>query len=1082
MKNNLLLEVERNLSLMGVSKKVNLINEGRGEFSNRIWGLILQIDDATVVGIQKRATNLTKMLNNTGTSILDAKKRALKSEIERMIRGGKTVDEVIEYLESELTLEVMQTLEKKISSLQLIDDAVRRSLYDDLSNTNSMLRGEVLDDAKQEIAKLVDDARFIDLNFTNQIEALNDFKSQLADMYSKYFGIESTSKILNDIIEEPIERARTEVSTTGVKTLDKQTEESIELLKKSDKWLGDVEKGISVPTRLQKIAMLKELLGQLKDNAVKKLGILSNNLKIKNGIDALIEKEIKSIESEVAGLKNILKTGWKNFAPRLSDFAKRITTSLQKNLNVAKQEIDDLVVAMGSTDDIGPELAKTIRSKFAGLVTHLKAPDIKKEWGNLESLIREAYGEVEGLSIINMIKSEGEEKDWIEFLVKESEQGTDSQLAGYVARMGQMITGWWGYISYLIKGMKDTMPVWNKVWWKRVLNWGLVGHTTTFREFMDSFIKAQYAIPGLKLGKIKGYNPQSLFLKYVQLWIFAKVVPTVIYSIIYGMVMGAMARVSQPSKEDIEKMSPKDKELYDVSKNGLSLIWYTMKAGFLENFDLFMSSNEDVKKAVAEVKKNGGLINTEWKWYLTEFFDTFIPVEPMILEIMGWVDTGLQTPFEKTWVEKAKKNALKTKTDIEKGLAPIKEKIRKPLVNIEKSYKQTTFETNYSNQHHNLTEDEVNMLKKWTSSRKGADGTEVWVDDRYYDDKYFLTAGNEEMGGSPKFVYWNDNGKLRSLKDLTQKLSKEPVKESIIRKIRRMIMEDSGKKFGDDNFKHWKDTFTFKSMDEKNPGQYKEVKINMEDVMDRVNHYRKKYDEDDSFVRAVIDTHEDVVKIMFTKDLAHLQENFKPKGLVIILQQIRESRGEMEIWSVARPANGNWFLVKGDYTPNQLVNMDLEKNEPQPKEKEVDSRTEDDLKKKEVTALQRLKNNENDGIDELPKQVKDKIKEKLSKGWTTEEPFFAFTQFYEISEINTVFNDKIKIYKLKPSDEFFKSLVRESASIRLKKGFCKSLVEIKDKTGLVERQQKVLDHFVKKCEDKFGNIELKKYRQSRFDD
>jgi hypothetical protein len=297
-----------------------------------------------------------------------------------------------------------------------------------------------------------------------------------------------------------------------------------------------------------------------------------------------------------------------------------------------------------------------------------------------------------------------------------------------------------------------------------------------------------------------------------------------------------------------------------------------------------------------------------------------------------------------------------------------------------------------------------------------------------------------------------------------------------------MIREDNtGKKFGDDNFKHWKDTFTFKAMDEKNPGQYKEVKINMEDVMDRVNHYRKKYDEDDSFVRAVIDTHEDVVKIMFTKDLAHLQENFKPTGLAVILQQIRESRGEMEIWSVARPANGNWFLVKGDYTPNQLVNMDLEKNEPQPKEKEVDSRTEDDLKKKEVTALQRLKNNENDGIDELPKQVKDKIKEKLSRGWTTEEPFFAFSQFYETSEINTVFNDKIKIYKLKPSDEFFKTLVRESASIRLKKGFCKSLNEIKNKTGLVERQQKVLDHFVKKCEDRFGNIELKKYRQSRFD-
>jgi hypothetical protein len=298
-----------------------------------------------------------------------------------------------------------------------------------------------------------------------------------------------------------------------------------------------------------------------------------------------------------------------------------------------------------------------------------------------------------------------------------------------------------------------------------------------------------------------------------------------------------------------------------------------------------------------------------------------------------------------------------------------------------------------------------------------------------------------------------------------------------------MLRENnSGKKFGDDNFKHWKDTFTFKAVDEKNPGQYKEVKINMEDVMDRIDHFRKKYDEDDAFVRAVIDTHEDVVKVMFTKDLAHLQENYKPKGLAIILQQIRESRGEMEIWSVARPANGNWFLVKGDYTPNQLVNMDLEKNEPQPKEKEVDSRTEDDLKKKEESAIEKLKNNEKDGIEDLPKQVRDKVREKLSKGWTTEEPFFAFEQFYETSEINTVFNDKIKIYKLEPSDEFFRTLVKESASVRIKKGFCKSLKDLKNTKGLVEREQKVLNHFIEKCENKYGNEPLKRYRRNNFDD
>ena len=138
-------------------------------------------------------------------------------------------------------------------------------------------------------------------------------------------------------------------------------------------------------------------------------------------------------------------------------------------------------------------------------------------------------------------------------------------------------------------------------------------------------------------------------------------------------------------------------------------------------------------------------------------------------------------------------------------------------------------------------------------------------------------------------------------------------------------MKETKEKFSKDAFIKWNETFTFKSEDKKNPGQYKDVTINMQDVMEKIGHWREKYDEDDAFVRAVIDTHEDVVKVMFTKDLAHLQENYKPKGLAVILQQIRESRGEMEIWSVARPANGNWFLVKGDYTPNQLANMDLEK-------------------------------------------------------------------------------------------------------------------------------------------------------------
>ena len=273
-------------------------------------------------------------------------------------------------------------------------------------------------------------------------------------------------------------------------------------------------------------------------------------------------------------------------------------------------------------------------------------------------------------------------------------------------------------------------------------------------------------------------------------------------------------------------------------------------------------------------------------------------------------------------------------------------------------------------------------------------------------------------------------------------------------------------KFGEDNFKHWKDTFKFQSYDEDN-AEYKDVKIKMEDVMDRIDHYRKKYDEDDAFVRAVVDTHENVVRILFTKDLAHLIESTRFVGLINVLKILREDRGEMEIWSVSRPTNGNWFLVKGDYTPNQLANMDLEKKEPRTKETEVNSKSEDDLKKKEESAINVLKRNEKEGIEDLPKKVRDKVREKMGKGWTTETPPEELKEYFTTSEINSIFNDKIVIYKLEPTREFFNSLVKFSARIVTKRGFCRTLQSGKNEFELSERQKMTVNHILNKCNTKY---------------
>ncbi len=67
-----------------------------------------------------------------------------------------------------------------------------------------------------------------------------------------------------------------------------------------------------------------------------------------------------------------------------------------------------------------------------------------------------------------------------------------------------------------------------------------------------------------------------------------------------------------------------------------------------------------------------------------------------------------------------------------------------------------------------------------------------------------------------------------------------------------------------------------------------------------------------------------------------------------------------------------------------------------------------------------------------------------------------------------MFNEKIKIYKLKPSLEFFRSLAKNSAKINLKKGFCKSLKNAEIEHDISQREKNVLHNFISKCESKFG--------------
>ena len=221
--------------------------------------------------------------------------------------------------------------------------------------------------------------------------------------------------------------------------------------------------------------------------------------------------------------------------------------------------------------------------------------------------------------------------------------------------------------------------------------------------------------------------------------------------------------------------------------------------------------------------------------------------------------------------------------------------------------------------------------------------------------------------------------------------------------IKKLILEEEEEKTL--KMKDWDEIFTFQKIDDKNPGKYTDVKIKMDSVMDRMPHWRKRYKklcnelencdddgEDDSFVRAVIDTHPEVVRILFTKGLAHLTSSEEQEelneGLHGLLAIIREAKSvEVEVWSVYRhPSSPDkiWSLVKGDFKPKELSSMDvkMQRSPGNTEEKKKDSLSE--LKKKESDAIELLSKDEKKGLSELPIKVKNKIKEKISKGWSTE--------------------------------------------------------------------------------------------------
>ena len=316
------------------------------------------------------------------------------------------------------------------------------------------------------------------------------------------------------------------------------------------------------------------------------------------------------------------------------------------------------------------------------------------------------------------------------------------------------------------------------------------------------------------------------------------------------------------------------------------------------------------------------------------------------------------------------------------------------------------------------------------------------------------------------------------------------MKTDIIRSFKKILREEEERESF--KMKDWDEIFTFQKMDEKNPGKFKDVEIKMRDVMDRIDHWRKRYKkeceendekgdkgcddgEDDSFVRSVIDTHPDVVRVLFTKGLANLttsDEKIKmEEGFINILRVIREDRSaEVEVWSVYRHKSSPdkiWSLVKGDFKQSEMESMGvgMQKSPENKVAKKEDTLT--SLKKKEHSAIENLKINEKNGLDDLPRKLREKIQDKFSEGWTSEVPKKNLINFYEKKGMKSSFNGDVELYKIKTPEKFFEHLESTSSDIVISRGFCKGIVHAKKGIELSSNQSRIYKHFVQKCDNKF---------------
>jgi hypothetical protein len=284
-------------------------------------------------------------------------------------------------------------------------------------------------------------------------------------------------------------------------------------------------------------------------------------------------------------------------------------------------------------------------------------------------------------------------------------------------------------------------------------------------------------------------------------------------------------------------------------------------------------------------------------------------------------------------------------------------------------------------------------------------------------------------------------------------------------------------------YEKWGGIFRFKTEDDK------EVKIVFDnELISTIDKWKRVgFDEDDSFVRAVIEINPKIRYILFIKGEAKLKESVEIKGLSAL---IVEQGGTYETWTVLRAPDGIDFKLRPGRVvkqPSSLPGKPGTQPEQTPDQKPATPAKPEgeELLKKEQQAADKASVDEKEG-DKMFTTIQQRyINQYNQENWTTEKPLENLTGYTEninLSEKHPdVFKEDLYMFRaLTNTPEGIKAWAEKvgEAAItdqKVTRGGCRTNIKVyydlmEKNIAIGEEKLENLAQLVMKCQDQIDNF------------